>query len=120
MKNFTIALSLIVFGAGLGIAWAAPARPLWTYHNGNTLQGHKAEYRRGYFIGVVDGYLQAQMQRDERGDDGLWLDKCLTSGWTLKRADRDIADRFENAVPAYANPAAAIVLDGLRKSCSGQ
>ena len=110
----------VAMGLVMGGAWAQGRGPLWTYHNGNTLQAQSAEYRRGFFIGVVDGYLQGQRDRMETGDDGLWLDRCLTAGWTLKRADKVIAERFENSVPLFANPAAAIVLENMRKACAGK
>ena len=117
MKHLVIAIGLVVLGGVLGVAVAAPRGPLWTYHNGNTLQGQTAEYRQGFMIGVVDGYLQGQRARAETGDDGLWLEHCLTAGWTLKRADRELALRFEASVPLYPNPAAAIVLDNLKDAC---
>jgi hypothetical protein len=120
MKNLTIAFCLLVLGGVLGAAYGAARGPLWTYHNGNTLQAQTADYRRGFMIGVVDGFLQGQRARAETGDDGLWLDACLTTGWTLKRADRELAERFEAAVPLYANPAAAIVLKTLRDACAGK
>lgn len=120
MKNLVFAVCLLALGGVLGAAVAAPRGPLWTYHNGNTLQGQTAEYRQGFMIGVIDGYLQGQRARAETGDDGLWLDNCLTTGWTLRRADRELADRFEASVPLYANPAAAIVLDNLKDACAGK
>lgn len=120
MKNLTIAICLVVFGGVLGVAYAAPRGPLWTYHNGNTLQAQTAEYRQGFMIGVVDGYLQGHRARAETGDDGLWLERCLTAGWTLKRADRELAQRFETSVPLYPNPAAAIVLDNLKDACGAR
>ncbi|GEM_PF-1765511 len=120
MKNLVIAFGLVVLGGVLGAAIAAPRGPLWTYHNGNTLQGQTAQYRQGFMIGVVDGYLQGQRARAETGDDGLWLEHCLTAGWTLKRADRELAQRFEASVPLYPNPAAAIVLDNLRDACGAR
>jgi hypothetical protein len=104
-------------GIAWGVAWAEGRAPLWTYHNGNTLQAQTADYRRGFFIGVVDGFLQGQRTRAETGDDGIWLENCLTAGWTLKRADRELAERFDASVPLYANPAAAIVLKNLRDAC---
>ncbi|PIW25793.1 MAG: hypothetical protein COW30_18285 [Rhodospirillales bacterium CG15_BIG_FIL_POST_REV_8_21_14_020_66_15] len=120
MRNVGIAILFVVLGAALGDAWAKARGPLWTYHNGNTLQGQTAEYRRGFMIGVVDGYLQGQRARAETGDDGLWLEHCLTAGWTLKRTDRELADRFEVSVPLYPNPAAAIVIDNLKDACAAK
>ena len=100
MKNLVIAVSLLILGGVLGAAVAAPRGPLWTYHNGNTLQGQSA--------------------REETGDDGLWLDSCLSAGWTLKRADRELAERFAASIPLFPNPAAAIVLDNLKDACGAK
>ncbi|MEK9671952.1 MAG: hypothetical protein VW268_05545 [Rhodospirillaceae bacterium] len=117
MKSALIILCLFACGVALGVAWAKPARPLWTYHNGNTLLAQTADYRRGYFIGVVDGYMTGQVRRDEKDDRGAWLDACLTDGWTVGRAGREIENHFQASVRLYPNPAAAIVMDGLEKAC---
>ena len=122
MRKTGLVVMLILFGAAIGAAcgaaWAQARGPLWTYHNGNTLQAQSEEYRRGFFIGVVDGDLQGHRDRVEKADDGMWLANCLTSGWTLKRADRELAERFQKSIPLFPNPAAAIALKNLRDACA--
>lgn len=120
MKKFGRVVALSAGTMAVGVAWAVERGPLWTYHNGNTLQAQTDEYRQGFMIGVVDGYLQGQRARVETGDDGLWLEQCLTAGWTLKRADRELAERFAASVPLFPNPAAAIVIDNLKDACGGK
>lgn len=116
MKSITLAALLVAAGAIVGATWAQ-VRPMWSYHNGNTLFAQTAEYRRGFAIGVIDGYLLAQQRRAESGDDGLWLDRCVTAGRTLTRVDAEIAAHFQAAQRHYKDPAAAIVLRGLAERC---
>ncbi|MFQ5757973.1 MAG: hypothetical protein ACE5H7_18010, partial [Acidiferrobacterales bacterium] len=59
MNNRLLAAGLVALGAVggaiLGVAGASAAKPLWSYHNGNTLMGKSQAYRDGYIIGVIDG-----------------------------------------------------------------
>jgi hypothetical protein len=93
------------------------ARPLWRYHNPNTLLGHPHDYQRGYTIGVIDGYLAAQERRGARAEDGDWLDRCLAAGWTTGQVESELRAYLDSVVAEYRRPAADLLLDGLRRAC---
>lgn len=116
--NYVSIAALVVAGFVLG---AAPdvlgSRPLWSYHNGYTLLPKTVDYRNGYVVGVLDGYLRAHDRMARHEETPHWLDECLAKGRTVKEVESFLADHLAASVKQNRRPAAATILDGLKVDC---
>ncbi len=116
MNRFIILLFLLVAG---GTAQAEDPRPLWSYHNGNTLIGHNADYQNGFIIGVIDGYLAAHQRLTNSPEEAPgWLDDCITAGWPAPRLAERLRADFGRAYRDFKKPAAQVMLALLQNLCN--
>ena len=109
-----VAIAAAVTGAALA---AAERRPLWRYHNGNTLHASPKQYQLGYAIGVMDGYLAAHERARESGETPAWLDLCLSDGLTAPSLSAELTAHLGRAFRDFDRPAADILLDYMQRRC---
>lgn len=114
---------LLFLGGLLGVCSAAlsgDTRPLWAYHNGNTLSGYNIDYQNGFIVGVVDGYLAAHQRLiDTQDESPIWLDDCVSGGWPAPRLAAGVRAEVIRAYQDYQQPAAQTILQRLEKLCDG-
>lgn len=116
MRSYAIiAIALLPL---LGVAASDGQRPLWSYHNGNTLAGYNQDYQNGFIIGVIDGYLAAHdRMRHDADSSPMWLDECVAAGWPAPRLADRLRREFRQAFREYKKPAAEYLLARLRELC---
>ncbi|MDX1432417.1 MAG: hypothetical protein R3286_08200 [Gammaproteobacteria bacterium] len=111
--------SIVIVAGGAALA-AAERRPLWSYHDGNTLFAHPQQYREGYAIGVLDGYLAAHERARESGEGPTWLDICLSGGRTAPATAAELDAHLRGAFREFDQAAADILIDYMQRSCAGE
>ena len=100
-------------------AESSDSRPLWAYHNGNTLTGYNTDYQNGYIIGVIDGYLAAHQRLNESTEGSpVWLDNCVSAGWPAPQLAQRLRMDLSRAYRDYKQPAAQTVLQHLESLCA--
>lgn len=112
------AIVAIVAASAVAGFVAAERRPLWSYHNGNTLFASPAQYQLGYAIGVLDGYLAAHERARENGEGPAWLDVCLSDGRPAPPLSEELIGHFRQAFRHFDQKAADILLDYMLQSCA--
>ncbi len=118
MPNRLIAVALVAAGvvAGFG-AGAQVNKTNWSYHHGNTLMAQSRQHRDGFVLGVLDGYIEAFGRAAAGEPSALWLEKCLSGGWTVGRTTTFVNERYEKSVREFLRPSASVMIDIIKQGC---